>query len=93
MELLPSSLFLSRYSVSVALFIWPTGPLSGSTRPASQAWLSQESSNLRGLNQDDPPLAWCRMSLERIEGTRNLPASLVTSSLQLWNLAGTALEC
>jgi hypothetical protein len=32
------------------------------------------------------------MSLERIVGTRNLPATLVTLSVQLWNLTGTALE-
>jgi hypothetical protein len=34
-------------------------PLNGSTRPASPAWLSQGPSDLSGLDQDDPPLAWC----------------------------------
>ncbi len=38
------------------------------------------------------PLAWCRMSLERIIGTRNFPTTIVTLSLQLWNLTGTAPE-
>ncbi len=31
------------------------------------------------------------MSLERIVGTSNLPATLVTLSLQLWKSTGTAL--
>jgi hypothetical protein len=39
------------------------------------------------------PLAWFRMSFEGIVGTRNLLATLVTLSLQLWNSTGTALEC
>jgi hypothetical protein len=31
------------------------------------------------------PLACCRMSLERLVGSRNFPTTLVTLSLQLWN--------
>jgi hypothetical protein len=38
------------------------------------------------------PLACCRMSLECLVGTRKFLTTLVTLSLQLWNLTGTALE-
>ncbi len=31
------------------------------------------------------PLAWSRMSLERLVGTRKIPTTLVTLSLQLWS--------
>ncbi len=37
------------------------------------------------------PLAWCRMSLKRIVGTRNILAALMTLSLWLWNSTGYAL--
>jgi hypothetical protein len=36
---------------------------------ASPLWSSWEPSDLSGLDEDDPPLAWCRMSFERIVGT------------------------
>ncbi len=122
LELLSSSLFLSRYSVRVALFIWPTGSKSGcldcnligvvvgqspypyywdswpllSYGPTDQPSLPDHLEN-RLIWVDStkviPPLAWCRMSFECIVGIHNLPATLVTLSLQLWNLTGTAWEC
>jgi hypothetical protein len=38
------------------------------------------------------PLACCRMSLERLVGTCNFLTILMTLSLQLWKLTGSALE-
>ncbi len=37
------------------------------------------------------PLARSRMSLERIVGTCNLPATLITLTLKIWNLTSAAL--
>ncbi len=49
--------------LTLALRLLASAELELSTGPASPAWSSQEPSDLRGLDQDDPPLAWCRMSL------------------------------
>jgi hypothetical protein len=112
------SLFLSRYSMRMALFIWPTSPPSGCLDCCligvvvglSLVLRLLASTELRLYRTSLPylmvsriirfewtwpwwsPSAWSRMSFERIVGTSNLLATLVTLSLQLWNLTVTALE-
>jgi hypothetical protein len=55
-----------------------------STGPASPAWSSRE--HLIWVDSIPViPLAWCRMSLERLLGPRKFPTTLVTLSLQLWS--------
>ncbi len=56
---------------------WPLLRYS-STGPAYPAWSSREPSDLSGWDQDIPPLACCRMSLERIVGTCNILGILVS---------------
>jgi hypothetical protein len=115
---LSSSLFLSRYSVRVALSFSPLAPIwlprllshwsSSRTVPltlglrllaSAKLWLYRTSLPRliisrtiwsRWTRPRWSPLAWSRMSLERIIGTCNLPATLLTLSLQLWNATGSA---
>jgi hypothetical protein len=101
-ELFSSSYFLSK---EYPLFIQPTGTPSCylDLRILASAELQLCQTCLPGLipsitiwsewtRPRRSPLAWCRMSLECIVGTHNFLATLVTLSLQLWNLTSTALE-
>jgi hypothetical protein len=58
----------------VLRFLASTELLYSSTIPASPTWSSWEPSDLSGIDQDDPPLAWCR-----------IPLSVQYSRNQLWH--------